>query len=84
MVNRLAMQWCQSAQSIDQTLEVLGPSPSFIGRVRKNHRAQVLLKVSPAQSHRAVRDLIRRTNMALGSPPKHYRIAVDVDPVGLA
>jgi primosomal protein N' (replication factor Y) (superfamily II helicase) len=84
MVNRLAMQWCDAARSIEASLEILGPSPSFIGRVRKNHRAQVLIKVDPAQSHRAVRQIIRQTNTSLGSPPKHYRIAVDVDPVGLA
>ena len=83
MVNRLAMQWCSAARRLDNSLDILGPSPSFIGRVRKNHRAQVLIKVDPTRSHRAVRELIRLTNKSLGSPPKHYRIAVDVDPVGL-
>lgn len=84
MVNRLATQWCSAARSVDSRLDILGPSPSFIGRVRKNYRAQVLIKVDPVRSHLAVRKLIRLTNKALGSPPKNYRIAVDVDPVGLA
>lgn len=84
MVNRLATQWCAAARNLDNHLEILGPSPSFIGRVRKNYRAQVLIKVDPVRSHLAVRKLIRQTNKTLGSPPKNYRIAVDVDPVGLA
>jgi len=82
-VNRLATDWCREANRIDSSVTILGPSPSFIGRVRRNHRAQILLKIERTRSHRHIRELIRRTSKALGHPPRNYRIAVDVDPVGL-
>lgn len=83
-VNRIALDWCREARKIDSSITILGPSPSFIGRIRKNHRSQILIKIERLRSHRGTRALIRQTNKALGNPPRNYRIAVDVDPIGLA
>lgn len=83
VVSRLARDWCRTALQIDSTLTLLGPSPSFISRVRQNHRVQILIKIEPQKSHRNVRDSIRRTNKSLGNPPRNYRISIDVDPAGL-
>lgn len=66
-----------------QAVEVLGPEPAFIGRVKKQYRFHTILKATRAQNAYALARLVRSVNERFGNPPKGVRINVDVDPVGL-
>ena len=78
-----ANSWAQSARGLAPDIQILGPSASFIAKVRKQYRAQLMIKVGPDDQHKRVREVIRQTNSQIGTPPRGYRIAVDVDPAGL-
>ena len=82
-VMAFARRWSQIATELDPEIHLLGPSASYIGKVRKLYRVQVMIKRGRGDPHKRVREVIRRTNVQIGTPPKGYRIAVDVDPVGL-
>jgi len=82
-VMAFARRWSQIATELDPEIHLLGPSASYIGKVRKQYRVQVMIKIGRGDPHKRVREVIRRTNVQIGTPPKGYRIAVDVDPAGL-
>ncbi|MCZ6758025.1 MAG: primosomal protein N', partial [Bacteroidetes bacterium] len=82
-VMAIARRWSQIATELDPEIHLLGPSASYIGKVRKQYRVQVMIKIGRGDPHKRVREVIRRTNDQIGTPPKGYRIAVDVDPAGL-
>lgn len=83
-VLKLGNRWLEMAGTRAPHLQMLGPSASFIGRVRRQYRAQIMIKISLTQSHKAVREIIRRITGEMGSVPRAYRISIDIDPVGLA
>ncbi len=62
---------------------LLGPAPSFIGRMRKQFRAQCVVKIAPGHSHRRARRVLRKVIGEFGTLPRGYRLSVDVDPVGI-
>ena len=64
-------------------LEVMGPEPAAVSRVKGQHRFRTLLKVAPGRSPRAVQRLLRATGEAQGAPPSGYHATIDVDAVGL-
>lgn len=80
---RLATQWCKAALSQTPDIALLGPSASFIGKVRNRYRVQVMIKTGPGEAHKRARRVVRDTNKHIGALPKGYRLAVDVDPAGL-
>ncbi len=83
-VLRLGNRWLALARTQAPNLQLLGPSASFIGRVRRRYRAQIMIKISPTQSHKTTREIIRGVTRKMGSVPRSYRISVDIDPVGLS
>lgn len=62
---------------------LLGPVPSFIGRIRKQFRAQCVLKIAPGHSHKRARTVLRTVIDDFGGLPRGYRLSVDVDPIGI-
>ncbi len=64
-------------------LEVLGPEPAFIGRIKRQYRYHTLVKAPRNHATPDLQDLLRRANAAFGSLPHGYRLAIDVDAVGL-
>ncbi|MBU1231327.1 MAG: primosomal protein N' [Proteobacteria bacterium] len=72
----LTAELCRSWQ--EKGIEVLGPAPAPIDRIRDRYRWQILLKGGPAsQLHAACRQVLdNQSSLARGDT----RIAVDVDP----
>ena len=64
-------------------LQVLGPEPAFIGRVKRQYRYHTIIKLPPSFRAAGLQKLLRCTNTRAGRPPKGYRVAIDVDAVGL-
>jgi primosomal protein N' (replication factor Y) len=64
--------------SLGGGLEVLGPSPAPLARLRGRHRAQLLLK-GPARP--AVRELARAAAGPAATHPRARQVQLDLDPV---
>ncbi|GAB5517923.1 MAG: primosomal protein N' [Rhodothermales bacterium] len=64
-------------------VEVLGPEPAFIGRVKRNYRYHTLLKIPRSVAMREVQEALRTTQAQAKKPPKDYRVAINVDAVGV-
>jgi primosomal protein N' len=62
-------------------VEVLDFVPAFIARVKRQYRFRIILK--SRQAHGALQQTLRRTQSALGSPPRGYHVSFDVDAQGL-
>ena len=77
-VERLAVNWTETLSSHAGPVEVMGPEPAFIQRVKKQHRYRTLLK-SRGGSVQPLQAALRRTKEARSSPPNGYHVAVDVD-----
>jgi primosomal protein N' (replication factor Y) len=86
-VQRVAERWTRMLQRAASTraggIEVLGPEPAFIGRVKKQYRFHTIVKAGPGQHPYALPRLVRDVQERFGRPPKAARINVDVDPIGL-
>ncbi len=64
-------------------VQILGPEPALIGRVKRQYRYHTILKARRGLEGPPMQQLLRATTAAFGSPPRHYRIAIDVDAIGL-
>jgi primosomal protein N' (replication factor Y) len=84
-VERLAERWTAAlrrhAGSAEGTLDVLGPEPAFIARVKKQYRYRTILK--SRQPSGMLQAALRQAQEAYGAPPNGYHIAIDVDALGL-
>ena len=83
-VERVAIEWTGIFRRIKQDVQILGPEPAFIGRVKRQYRYHTILKARRgSQKTFDLQTMIRRTASQYGAPPKGYHIAIDVDPFGL-
>ena len=82
-VAQVARQWTEALRRQEASLQILGPEPAFIGRVKRQYRYHTIVKAPRSLPMLAVQHVLRRATEAFGSPPRGYRIAVDVDPMGL-
>jgi primosomal protein N' (replication factor Y) len=64
-------------------LDVMGPEPAAVSRIKGQHRFRTLLKAPPGRSPRATQRLLRAVSDARGRPPSGYHATIDVDAVGL-
>ncbi|MEM1043214.1 MAG: primosomal protein N' [Bacteroidota bacterium] len=84
VVQQTAERWTrQLRQAAGKGIEVLGPEPAFIGRVKRQFRFHTIVKSSEPGQPYALSRLVRAVSEQFGSPPKGVRINVDVDPAGL-
>jgi len=81
-VARLAENWTNQLRTHAGPVEVLGPEPAFIQRVKKQYRQRTLLKVRGGGAG-PLQTTLRRTREAHGPPPDGYHVAIDVDALGL-
>ncbi|PSQ59231.1 MAG: primosomal protein N' [Bacteroidetes bacterium QH_10_64_19] len=77
-VERLAVNWTETLRAHAGPVEVMGPEPAFIQRVKKQHRYRALLK-SRGGGAGPLQTALRRTQEAEGGPPNGYHVAIDVD-----
>ena len=78
-VERLAVNWTGRLRDHAGGVEVMGPEPAFIQRVKKQHRYRTLLKSRGGSGAQPLQVALRRTQDAHGSPPNGYHVAIDVD-----
>jgi primosomal protein N' (replication factor Y) len=81
-VERLAVNWTETLRSHAGPVEVLGPEPAFIQRVKKQYRQRTLLK-SRGGGAEPIQQALRRTREAHGTPPNGYHVAIDIDALGV-
>jgi len=81
-VARLAENWTNQLRAHAGPVEVLGPEPAFIQRVKKQYRRRTLLKARGGGAG-PLQTALRRTREAHGPPPDGYHVAIDVDALGL-
>ena len=81
-VERLAVNWTTTLRTHAGPVEVLGPEPAFIQRVKEQYRYRTLLK-SRGGGAQPLQTALRRTRDAHGTPPNAYHVAIDVDALGL-
>ena len=77
-VERLAVNWTETLRRHAGPVEVLGPEPAFVERVKKQYRYRTLLKAH-GEGVRPLQAALRRTREASGGPPSGYHVAIDVD-----
>lgn len=82
-VHGLAHQWTKELSKGLVGVDILGPTPAFVGRVKRQWRYHTVLKAPRNVSAVALGEIVRATIKRFGSPRKGHRINVDVDPVGL-
>lgn len=80
---RVAAGWTEALQRVAGPVEVLGPQPAFIGRIKGLYRFHTLLKAAEGTSGAALARLVREASARFGPPPKGVRVLPDIDPVGL-
>jgi len=81
-VEQLALNWSNRLRGHADNVQVLGPEPAFIQRVKKQYRYRTLLKARGG-SARPLQTALRRTREAHGTPPNGYHVAIDVDALDL-
>lgn len=83
--NALAERWgaalAREAQRV-AGVEVLGPVPAFVGRVKRWWRVHLLVKAPRQLPASVLADLVTTVRDRVGAPGGH-RVNIDVDPVGL-
>ncbi|MFP4228521.1 MAG: primosomal protein N' [Salinivenus sp.] len=81
-VEQLALNWTNRLRGHAEAVEVLGPEPAFIQRVKKQHRYRTLLKARGG-SARPLQRTLRQARDDHGTPPTGYHVAIDVDALDL-
>ncbi|HET6566495.1 MAG TPA: primosomal protein N', partial [Rhodothermales bacterium] len=82
-VRNVARAWTDTLRGCGGGVQVLGPEPAFVGRVKRQYRYHTIIKVPRGGAAHEVQNLLRHTSRQFGSPPRGCRIAIDVDAVGL-
>ncbi len=82
-VRRFAEVWTDELARDVNGAAILGPTPAFVGRVKRQWRFHTLLKAPRSVPAYALAGFVRATIKRVGPPKKGFRIHVDVDPVGL-
>ena len=78
----IARHWSAVAgRQLPPQLEMLGPEPAFIARIKTKWRYHIIIKAP--RSFRALGDWLRQVKADVGRLPKGYRVAINVDAVGI-
>lgn len=81
---KMADQWAERLrQAAPEHVEILGPTPPMIIRIKHEFRFHLLLRAQRKTSPHVLQQLVLQTRTEAGTPPHHGRINIDVDPVGL-
>lgn len=79
-VEELAREWTAVLRKNASGVEILGPEPAFISRVKRQYRFHSIVK---AGRRTGLQEILHATSSQFGNPPSRYRVNIDVDPVGL-
>lgn len=75
----VAARWTETLRQRGGSLEILGPEPALVGRVKRQYRYHTIIKAGRQQGAHALSRVLRDTAAAFGTPPKGVRVNVDVD-----
>ena len=81
-VARLARKWLGTL-TLQEGVDVHNPQPAYLGRAKKLYRYQIILKIPRSVSAAQIRKALQANQHHHSRLPKGYRIAIDIDPVGL-
>ncbi len=81
--SRLGTEWTGIFRQQAADILVLGPHPAFIQRVKRRYRYQTVIRSRHRQRDPDLQGKLRAANAAFGAPSRDYRIAIDVDAVGI-
>ncbi len=79
----MARLWALRLSERVAQVDVLGPSPAFIHRLRRAYRHQVTVKLPPGHAATSLRAALEAATAALGHLPRGYRMTLDIDPMGM-
>jgi primosomal protein N' (replication factor Y) len=79
-VQTAAKQFGHYPSGIAKTVEVLGPSPCPLARLRGKSRHQILLK---AAARPELRRLLNRLDERIKQLPRQVTLHIDVDPIDM-
>lgn len=79
-VEDLARRWTTELRRHAAGLEILGPEPAFISRIKRQYRYHTIVK---APRRTSVQEILRAAIAGFANPPPQCRVNVDVDPVGI-
>ena len=83
-VEQIAESWTQALQRrAGDALDVMGPEPAAVSRIKGQHRFRTLLKVPPGHPPKTVQRWLRAVSEEQGGTPRGYHATIDVDAVGL-
>jgi len=87
---KLAEEWTSVLNEVfmqkelpQNRFEVNGPVPSMIPKINRIFRFRTLVKVSKRIPAITLQEVLRETQIRFGGPKNHYRVSIDVDPMGL-
>ena len=79
-VHAAAKQIVVSLEQSQCDIEVLGPAPCLLARLRNRHRVQILIKASERKPLRSSLDFLRKAQRKV---PNGVQLTVDVDPIDM-
>ncbi|MFQ5569190.1 MAG: primosomal protein N' [Rhodothermales bacterium] len=81
-VAQVARRWTALLnKQVSGSVQVLGPEPAFVGRVKRQYRYHTIIK-APRNAPQ-LQDVLRAVSRSFGNPPRGYHVALDVDAIGL-
>ena len=81
-VGQMARKWTGLlTERVPGSVQVLGPEPAFVGRVKKQYRYHTIIKAPKTVT--MLQDVLRETARKFGKVPRGYHVAIDVDAIGL-
>ena len=82
-VEKIARQWTAGLRRHAGDIDVLGPEPALVARIKRKYRYHTILKAPRSQPTGRLQHILGAASENYGQPPKGYRIAMDVDAVSL-
>ena len=82
LVDQMARRWTKLlTERVPGVVQVLGPEPAFVGRVKKQYRYHTIIKAP--KTFTGLQAILRAVVKKFGNTPRGYHVAVDVDAIGL-
>jgi primosomal protein N' (replication factor Y) (superfamily II helicase) len=78
-VEEVAERWTDCLSRRGAPVEILGPQPALVGRVKRQYRYHTIVKAERQRGASMLPRLLRAVAAEFGTPPKNVRVNVDVD-----
>jgi primosomal protein N' (replication factor Y) (superfamily II helicase) len=82
-IDEFALKWTAEYVAQDPESAVLGPTPAFFARLRRQYRYHTIIKSPRTRAGARLQEVVRRVMSEVGAAPAGIHVSVDVDPVAL-